>query len=202
MTQDEQDLSHSVTKLIQKVKDHDPEAAGGIWKRYFERLLPRARAKLQTGPARVVDEEDVLVSVFDRFFRAAGEGRFDRLNDRDDLWQILLMLTDRKVIDSQRHASAEKRGSGHVIGESQMPVDLTELQELVDHEPTPEVVAIFNENLSWAIHRLSDDKTREVAILKLEGYNNREIAEKLSISNSSVERKLRVIRTVWQETKG
>src|SRR5262245_10431221 len=91
--------SHSVTWLIDRLRDEDPQAAEQIWRRYFERLLPLARSRI-TGLARqAVDAEDVLVSVFDRFFRAAKEDRFARLHDRDDLWQILLILTERKVAD-------------------------------------------------------------------------------------------------------
>jgi DNA-directed RNA polymerase specialized sigma24 family protein len=50
--------------------------------------------------------------------------------------------------------------------------------------------------------RLAEEKTREVALLKLEGYENREIAQRLDISLSSVERKLRVIREAWQDEFG
>src|SRR5215471_14768727 len=102
--------SHSVTRLIQRLRDDDPQAAEQIWRRYFERLLPLARSKIRGLPHRGVDEEDVLVSVFDRFFRAAREDRFARLCDRDDLWQILLVLTERKVADQFRAAAAQKRG--------------------------------------------------------------------------------------------
>lgn len=53
---------------------------------------------------------------------------------------------------------------------------------------------MFNETLARALRRLSDATTREVALLRMESYQNREIADRLEISLSSVERKLRVIR--------
>src|SRR6186713_1037982 len=90
------DDTHSVTRFIERVKEEDPQAAEEIWQRYFARLLPLARAKLTALSHRGVDEEDILVSVFDRFFQAAKQDRFAHLHDRDDLWQILLMLTDRR----------------------------------------------------------------------------------------------------------
>lgn len=190
------DESHSVTRLIQRLKDNDPDTAGQIWRRYFERLLPLARSKLQALPHRAVDEEDVLVSVFDRFFRAAKEDRFSRLQDRDDLWQILLMLTERKVADQYRAAETQKRGGDVSHQRSSEPAD--DLRDLADHEPGPEFVAAFNDHLARALQRLGEPTTREVALLRLEGYENRDIAERLEISVSSVERKLRVIREVWQ----
>lgn len=49
-----------------------------------------------------------------------------------------------------------------------------------------------------AIGRLDAEKALEVALLRLEGVENREIAERLEISVSSVERKLRLIREAWR----
>jgi hypothetical protein len=47
-------------------------------------ILPLARARLRGFVDRAMDEEDLLVSMCDRFFRAVSENRFARLNDRDD----------------------------------------------------------------------------------------------------------------------
>ncbi len=198
MSCDDSAADHSVTQLIEQVKVADPQAAQQLWRRYFERLLPLARARLRRRPDAAIDAEDVLVSVFDRFFRAAQEDRFGRLNDRDDLWQILLMLTERQAASQVRRAAAAKRGgdsplSGGAGGHAM------ELVHVADPAPGPEFAAAFNDSLARAITRLTDDKTREVALLRMEGYENREIAERLEISLSSVERKLRVIREVWQE---
>ena len=60
--------SHSVTNFIQQLKHNDLQAAEEIWQRYFQRLIPLARAKLKALPHQAIDEEDILVSVFDRFF--------------------------------------------------------------------------------------------------------------------------------------
>ena len=190
------DQTHSVTHFIQRLKDEDPEAARQIWLRYFERLLPLARARLRTISDRALDEEDVLVSVFDRFFLATKEQRFARLQDRDDLWQILLMLTERKVSDQYRRAGAQKRSHDRTGAES--PGFAESLQNAADPEPGPAFVAAFNDSIARAMGRLSEPVTREVAVLKMEGWQNREIAERLSISLTSVERKLRLIREVWQ----
>jgi RNA polymerase sigma factor (sigma-70 family) len=185
--------THSVTRMIERLKAADGDAAQFLWERYFTRLLPLARARLKSAPDRSTDEEDLLVSVFDLFFRAAQEGRFARLHDRDDLWQILLMLTERKAADLVRRTRAQKRGvptpKRHDVA----------LDELVDQAPSPEFFAAFNDQLLRALQRLDADHTRAVALLKLQGYENREIAERLGIGLSSVERKLRVIREEWHD---
>jgi hypothetical protein len=51
-----------------------------------------ARAKLGGQPRRVADADDVVVSAFASFCRGAELGRFQRLEDRDDLWQVLGMI--------------------------------------------------------------------------------------------------------------
>jgi DNA-binding NarL/FixJ family response regulator len=46
---------------------------------------------------------------------------------------------------------------------------------------------------------LLDDRLREVAILRLHGYTNQEIAEQLGRSVKSVERYLKLIRVEWMD---
>lgn len=204
MTSDESppDHTHSVSKMIARLKIDDSQAAGQIWQRFFQRLLPLARARLLKLSDRMVDEEDIMVSVFDRFFRAANEDRFARLHDRDDLWQILLMLTDHKVIEHYRKSTALKRGGDNVRRLDDVVEPGKEMHELADETPGPEFVAAFNDSVSVALSRLTDEKARDVALLKLEGFENREIAHRLRIGLSSVERKLRLIREHWREDTG
>jgi DNA-directed RNA polymerase specialized sigma24 family protein len=197
------EVNHSVSRLIERLKTDKPDAANEIWQLYFQRLLPVARAKLATVRDPSIDEEDILVSVFDRFFRAVSEGRFAKLNDRDDLWQILLMLTERDASDQRRRSTTEKRGRDRVVNQSNLAnLDLRQLREMADREPNPDQIVAFNEHLSICLHSLNEVSTREVAIMKLEGLSNQEIGNKLEISLSSVERKLRVIREVWHRQFG
>jgi DNA-directed RNA polymerase specialized sigma24 family protein len=43
-----------------------------------------------------------------------------------------------------------------------------------------------------------DDDLRALALLKMEGYTNEEIASRLGRSRATVERKLRLIRRAWE----
>jgi len=109
----------SVTLWIERLKaggEQTQQAAQKVWERYYPALLRLARRNLGNASVRVADEEDVVVNAFERFFRAAGEGRFPRLEDRDDLWQILLMLTERAASNQRRDGARQKRGGGAVRG--------------------------------------------------------------------------------------
>lgn len=137
----------------------------------------------------------MLVSVFDRFFRAAREEQFAQLTDRDDLWQILILLTERKIADEYRRAAAQKRG-GQARQEEHRGGGHP-LFDVADPTPGPDFIAAFYESLSRALDRLQQPIAQEVALLRMEGYGIGESAERCQISISSVERKLRLVRELW-----
>ena len=89
----------SITRLVNQFQVGDRVVAQQLWERYFHRLVGLARQKLGGLPPGAADEEDVALSAFASFCRAAEQGRFPRLNDRDDLWQVLVMVTTRKAVD-------------------------------------------------------------------------------------------------------
>src|SRR4051795_1433315 len=101
--------SGCVTVWLEQLKAGDPAAAKPLWDGYFARLVALARQKLRALPRAAADEEDVALSAFDSFCRGAERGRFPRLEDRHDLWQVLLMLTQRKAADLIQHEAREKR---------------------------------------------------------------------------------------------
>ena len=146
-----------------------------------------------------------MLSAFDGFFRGVEQKRFCRLDDRDDLWQVLVMLTDRKTVDHRRHELAAKRGGGTVRGgsvfadhqadESHQPG----LSQVIDNEPTPEFAAQCTEQLEQLLASLGDDTLSRIALAKMEGYTNDELVRNMGMSLRSIERKLRVIRRAWQE---
>ena len=99
----------SVTIWIHKLRAGNSQAAQKLWQGYFHRLVALARGKLRTMPRRGADEEDIALSAFDSFFRGVERGRFPQLDDRDDLWQVLLMITERKAFDLLEHEGRQKR---------------------------------------------------------------------------------------------
>ncbi len=83
----------SVTHWIDEIKGGNRDAAQGLWERYFARLVRLARLQISEKNRRVSDEEDVALSVFETFCRAAEDGRFPNLSDRDSLWRLLVRMT-------------------------------------------------------------------------------------------------------------
>jgi DNA-directed RNA polymerase specialized sigma24 family protein len=194
----------SVTQWIGLLQAGDLAAAQKLWECYFERLVRLARKRLGGERRRAADEEDVALSAFDSFCRAAGQGRFPQLHDRHNLWTLLVLITARKSADLIRHEGRKKRGGGAVRGESALlpPGNASSppagLEQVVGHEPTPEFAAQMAEACQRLLDRLGAE-LRSVALWKLEGYTNAEIAKQLGCVEGTVERKLRVIRTIWEK---
>jgi RNA polymerase sigma factor (sigma-70 family) len=158
-----------------------------LWERYFPRVLALAETKL--GNVRgMTDAEDVAASVLDSLLQGAREGRFTILTNRNDLWSLLFVITQRKAASAQRHHLAKKRHAA---------VWQVALEDLPGREPTPESVAQFEELVRELFQYLPSDEIRRVARLRLSGWTNLEIADELGIAVSTVERKLRLIRKLW-----
>jgi RNA polymerase sigma factor (sigma-70 family) len=187
----------SISLWIQQLKVGDADAAQPLWERYYDRLVGLARKKLGDLPRRATDEEDVVQSAFNSFFRRVREGKFPKLSDRDDLWRLLIVITARKAINQRVHQHRGKRGKGKIRDEAALGgIDGPDnaLAEIVGAEPTPEFAAQVAEELQRIVDSLPDPTHRSIAMWKFEGWNNPEIARHLGCSLSAVERKLRMIR--------
>ena len=194
---------NSVTAWINELKAGNHEAAQKLWERYFRRLVGLARSNLKGKAWRVADEEDVALSAFDSFCRGAQHGRFPQLRDRNNLWPLLLLITKRKAIDLVQEQCAEKRGGGKVRGESALflLIDSTPsaagIEQVRDRESTPQFAAAVAEECERLLNLLNDDRLREIAFLKMEGYTDKEVAAKLKCGIRTVERKLERARAIW-----
>jgi DNA-directed RNA polymerase specialized sigma24 family protein len=190
----------SITHWLHLLKAGDRDAAQPLWEAYFVRLVGVARSHLQGLREKTgADEEDVALSAFDTFCRNAQNGVFPRLDDRDDLWQVLLVLTVRKARSLARRQKRLKRGAGRVVTFADL--DDEDVEAVLSTEPAPEVAIQLAEECQQLIEQLNDDSLRRVALWKLEGYNNREIAERMGCVEKTVERKLRSIRQLWSDSE-
>jgi len=192
----------SVSRWLVGLRAGNPADIQRLWDRYFQQLVRLADARMPGHARRERDEEDIALSVFHSFCDRVGRGQFPQLSDRDDLWRLLVTITARKVIDTIRHQTRQKRGGGFVLGESAlMNGESLEagMARLLSRELTPEFAAEFAEASERLLARLENETLRSVALLKLEGHTSEEIAAALATSTRTVDRKLHLIRMIWQE---
>jgi len=192
----------SVTHWLGALKGGDAAAAQRLWERYFDRLVRLARAKLGAMPRGAADEEDVALSAFHSFCQGAARGRFPRLDDRDNLWRLLVTITARKALDQVRRQARQKRGGGRVlVGSAQAggedDTDGAGLEQVVGQEPTPQFAAMVADECRRLLAALDDETLRQVALLRMEGYSDEEIAARVDCSLRTVSRKLALIRKAW-----
>jgi RNA polymerase sigma factor (sigma-70 family) len=192
-----------VTLWLEKLATGDELAARQIWSRYIQQMLWFARKRLVAADRRVADEEDLVLSAFNSLCQRVERGRFPDLKDRQSLWRLLTTIIARKATAQMRRKFSQKRGAGRVSGESvffQAGASQTAvgLDNVAGAEPTPEFAAAMIEQCSRLLGCLPDD-CRQIALYKLDGFSNDEIAEKLDLAPRTVERKLASIRSAWQE---
>jgi RNA polymerase sigma factor (sigma-70 family) len=203
----------SVTRWLGDLKAGDLAATQPLFNRYFTKLIGLVRARLCSSRASraMNDEEDVALSAIGSVVEGIGQGRFPRLDDRDDLWRILVAVARRKVVDELRRQRRVKNGGGKLVCEADLvsPED-DELRGLDDldptallyhtilEEPTPELAAIMAEEYARHLDRLKDPLDRKVTELKLAGYGNAEIAKQLKYSLRTITLRLERIRKTWQ----
>jgi DNA-directed RNA polymerase specialized sigma24 family protein len=203
---DPDDEGGSVTRWIDQLKAGDPDAAQPLWERYFDRLVRLARRKLVSGRRRGgdEDEEDAALSAFDSFCAGAARGRFPLLGDREDLWRLLVVITARKAGAQAQRRRAQKRGGDlrRVDLAAGEDLDGLVLEGLAGPEPTPEFAAIVVEEYERLLEELGDDDLRRVAVWRLEGLTNDEIADRLGCARRTVARRLDLIRKIWSAEAG
>jgi DNA-directed RNA polymerase specialized sigma24 family protein len=191
-------VSSSITLWLERLRAGDPQAAQPLWERFAQRMLEAARRSLGAATRRVADEEDVVVVAFERFLDGVRQGRFPQLNDRDDLWAVLLTLTRHAARDQVRDQARQKRGGGEVRGDSAWQTADGQRLEPAGDEPGPDELADFQEQLERLLEGLGDEGLRRIALGKLAGHTNGELAVLLACAEVTIERRLRVIRRTWQ----
>jgi len=194
--------SDSISIWLEEVKHGDDEAARRLWERYFPYLVRLAQKRLAGVPRRLEDEEDVALSAFESFCRAADQGRFPDVHDRHGLWRLLSRITHRKAVDLVRRTrtglgdARVRTGSG--LSDSQTSAVQPAAQAVGD-DATPELAAMLADEVRRLLRMLPDEDLRAIAVAKMEGHTNQEIAERLGCAERTVERRVKYIRAIWKE---
>jgi DNA-directed RNA polymerase specialized sigma24 family protein len=191
----------SITVLIHSYRrgETPEDVAQQLFQRYFSKLEYVARARIAGLRLRDRDEQDVAANVMCQFFLAVRDGRFPRLNDRHDLWQILMMILERRVVDIRRKKPEPVCGESGISPPSEEDSHCGGMGMVPGLEPTPGTIVQLEEELQRRLEQLPQG-LRQVAIWRLEGHSNAEIADKLNRSIKRVEAKLQLIRQIWSET--
>jgi len=173
----------------------DEAAARKLFDTYVERLVALARRRISQRLAARVDPEDVVQSVFRTFFHRVKEGQFS-INDEDDLCKLLMRITVHKTLRQVAFHKAAKRNLGLEVDQGPDPQE--RLQELLGREPTSEDAVAFLDQLEHFLNRLRP-QDRQILEMRLQGYSNEEIADKLGIYDRKIRRVIERIRGLAEQ---
>ena len=201
MASDEKTVA-TITSWFHQLREGDEEAARQLWNEYFDRLVQLAKRRMTGRLRRAADEEDVALSVFDTICRRAGRGEFQAVDNRDDLWRLLVTVTQRKIVARARREHAQKRGGGELRGESvfgEYPSGDGNrgIGLVAGAAPTPEFIVAMEEEQQRLLNQLDDEMLVRIAVARMEGESVEEIARKLDFAPRTIERKLNRIRDRW-----
>ena len=197
------DSSSSITRLIRLVEAGDHDAASELWDKSYPQLLQYCRGKLPDRLRRVLDEEDVALSAFKSFCLRAEKGSFGVIDGRDSFWRLLYSIASRKAAGYVRDQYRQKRGGGRVVGESGFGHHKDDgpgktINDVEDSSGGEFSLEQFSLECQSMLDALEDEVLQTVALLRVEGYSVEEIADRVGCAKRTVERRLRLIREIWQ----
>ncbi|MEM7473893.1 MAG: ECF-type sigma factor [Planctomycetota bacterium] len=180
----------SITHWIKRAQLEDSEGEEAIWNHYFEQVVRLARSRMTLIQTSIYDAEDAALSAIHSLFRGIRANRFPELNDRHNLWRLLIVITSRKI------SAQRRRQSSRIVNAGQKQSEFAILGCLSE-EPTAEFVSEVMDETENALNLLGDDQLQKIAVLKLDGFTTKEISERVHATTRTVRRKLERIRDIW-----
>lgn len=194
----------SFTKLIGPFKDGDEQALEMLRQRCWPILVSLAHKKLGGGRRGAMEDEDVAQEAFWGFYRSFKAGKVPHLENRQQLFAVLTIITARKA--ANRFPRGKKAKQVRVDGESALKYLAGEgessmpdgLAQVVDSAFGPAEKASLKDFYSHFINALPED-LREIAERWLAGCSNRDIADATGWSVQTIRQKIKQrILPKWQ----
>ncbi len=195
--------SDELSSSIRQLKNVSEEDAQRIWDDFFPRLKRYAQKHIHNMSLRVFDEEDVALSALNSFFRGRAEGRFNELDGDKEMWRLLVTITARKITAQRRKQLAAKRGGGEVrgesvfvgVGDSSINVGLA---QIIDENRMPETAEEIAKACLSLMEILPNEQLRTTALMRMEGYSNKEISADLKCSVARTKQRVAQIKKYWE----
>lgn len=175
--------------LLRRFRRGNQDAATQLYVRYVHRLRALVRANCSTQLTRRVETEDIVQSVFRRFFRRVLQGDYD-VPPGEELWGLFLVIALNKIRAEEAFHRAGKRDMRLTIADGAADC-------LLANRPGEDDVAYAALQLTVdeALERFPPQQ-RQMIELRIQGHEVAEIARETGRSKRSVERALQEVRTV------
>jgi RNA polymerase sigma-70 factor (ECF subfamily) len=173
--------------LLRRFRRGSQDAATQLYLRYVHRLRALVRANCSTALTRRLEAEDIVQSVFRRFFRRVLQGDYD-VPPGEELWGLFLVIALNKIRAEEVFHRAAKR-------DLRLTVSDGEADRLLAAQPGGDEVAYATLQLAVeeALERFPPQQ-RLMVELRIHGHEVAEIARQTGRSKRSVERALQEVR--------
>jgi len=185
------ELSQSVSKsdhdLLEAFRSGQMDASTRLYMKYADRLIGMTARKSSSELAAKVDPEDIVQSVFRKFFRRVEKGQYD-VPEGEDIWKLLLVITLNKIRAVVAFNRAAKRDMRRTRSDAMV-------EEAVAQADNKDEIALAT--LRIVIDELLADQLEVNKIIirqRIEGYDILEIAKNVNRSKRTVERVLQEFR--------
>jgi RNA polymerase sigma-70 factor (ECF subfamily) len=169
--------------LLHRFRSGNNQAATQLYLRYFPRLRALVKTRCSAELARRIDPDDIVQSVFHRFFRGVRRGHYD-VPPGDELWRLFLVIALNKIRAEENYHRAGKRD-----------VRLTVRDDACENAAAPDqpALAYLQLTVEEFLEKLTPAQ-RAVVELRIVGHGVAAIAREIGRSKRTVERILQEIR--------
>ena len=183
-----------VSEWLAKLRDGDSEAQHHIYEKYARRIERVATRILDTLPLKEVASEDVAIKVLKSLFLRIEDGRLEAPQNRQHLWGLLRSMAKNKSHEVRRHELADKRSYKRVELVPQNDAE-DRAQNGIERVADKAAKALDEtEKFADCLETLNDE-LRQVALYRMAGYSNDEIAQFMNCGKRTVERRIHKLRS-------
>lgn len=172
--------------LLRRLRGGNEDAATQLYLRYAQRLLALIRSRASPQMQRRVEPEDLVQSVFRRFFRRVRQGDYD-VPAGEELWGLFLVIALNRIRAEEKFQRADKRDVRRQSGDA----EAVTRQAADGRDET--AFAVLQLTIQEALDQLPAPK-REMLELRIQGHEVAEIAARTGRSKRTVERILQEVR--------
>ncbi len=173
-------------ELLRQFRAGSQDAAARLYERYAHRLRALVHAHITAALGSRCDEEDIVQSVFRRFFQRASQGNYE-VPESDELWNLFLVIALNRLRAEETYHRAAKRDVRLTASEAAR-------RSLLDNLEQPDPAAVYLQIVMTEALEHLPQLHQQIVRLRIEGYEVAEIAVKLGSSKRTVERALQEAR--------
>jgi RNA polymerase sigma-70 factor (ECF subfamily) len=173
--------------LLRRFRRGSQDAATQLYLRYAHRLRALIRANCSTELSRRVEPDDIVQSVFRRFFRRVLAGDYD-VPPGEELWGLLLVIALNKIRSEENFHRAGKRDVRLTVAGGDA-AGLLACRTAANEAS----FAVLQLTIDEALDTLPEQQ-RHMAELRIQGHEIAEIAQQTGRSRRTVERILHDVR--------